>query len=127
MVQILMPERVVFRSDDVTKVVAESTTGSFGLLPHRQDCVMPLVPGILSMVVAGEERFVAVDEGVLVKAGPLVAIAVRLAIVGANLESMRHSVEQHLLSLDEQEQQLRQTLIRIEQDFVRMIRDRLEQ
>jgi hypothetical protein len=63
----------------------------------------------------------------LVKAGPLVAIAVRLAIVGANLESMRHSVEQHLLSLDEQEQQLRQTLIRIEQDFVRMIRDRLEQ
>lgn len=53
---------------------------------HRLDCVMALVPGILTYdTVADGEVFVAVDEGVLVKSGKDVLVSVRRALGGATL------------------------------------------
>ena len=43
--------------------------GSFGLLPHRLDCVAALVPGILTYETKEDGTvYLAVDQGVLVKA-----------------------------------------------------------
>jgi len=49
----------------VSRIVAETREGSFGLLPHRLDCVAGLAPGILIYNRKEAEVYVAVDEGVL--------------------------------------------------------------
>jgi F-type H+-transporting ATPase subunit epsilon len=67
----------------VSRIVAETRDGSFGLLPHRLDCVAALAPGILTYETNGDGTvYLAVDEGVLVKAGADVLVSVRHAIGG---------------------------------------------
>jgi len=69
----------------VSRVVAETRAGSFGLLPRRLDCVAALTPGILVFETGAEgESYVAVDEGVLIKTGPNVIVSVRRAIAGSD-------------------------------------------
>ena len=68
--KILLPFRVFAEHDAVSRIVAETAEGFFGILPRRLDGVAALVPGIL-VFETGEhgQQIVAVDEGVLVKAG----------------------------------------------------------
>ena len=46
--KVLLPFQVFTDEDGVSRIVAETRTGSFGLLPHRLDCVAALAPGILT-------------------------------------------------------------------------------
>jgi len=46
--RILLPFGVFAEKVDVSRVIAETTDGSYGLLPNRLDCVAALVPGILA-------------------------------------------------------------------------------
>ena len=74
------------------RIVAETREGSFGLLPHRLDCVAALAPGILIYETEAEgEMYVAVDEGVLVKTGRDVLVSVRRAMGGTDLGQLRQS------------------------------------
>ena len=45
--EILLPFKVFASKTGVSRIVAETADGSFGLLPHRLDCVAALAPGIL--------------------------------------------------------------------------------
>jgi F-type H+-transporting ATPase subunit epsilon len=118
--KILLPFRVFADRQGVARIVAETRAGSLGLLPHRLDCVAPLAPGILTYETAsGEEVFVAVDEGVLVKTGVEVLVSVRRALSGANLGRLREAVEQEFLTLDARERSLRSTLAKLESDLIR--------
>ena len=120
--KILLPFQVLVESTHVLRVVAETQFGSYGLLPHRLDCVAAITPGIL--VYESEdagESFVAVDEGVMVKTGVNVLVSVRNAIVGADLSELREAVQREFLTLNEQEQNVRDVLARMEADFVRRI------
>ena len=73
--KILLPAGVLL-NEDVIKVIAEAVNGSFCLLPRHIDFLAALAPGILSFVsTEGKEEFLAVDEGVLVKAGPEVLVS----------------------------------------------------
>jgi F-type H+-transporting ATPase subunit epsilon len=118
--KILLPFRVFTEVRNVRRVVAETTQGSFGMLPHRLDCVAVLEAGILLYeTAAGEEIYVAVDEGVLVKSGAEVRVSVRHAISGMPLGSLREAVTQEFLTLDEGERQLRTVLAKLENGFVR--------
>ena len=118
--KILLPFRVFADQQGVSRIVAETHAGSLGLLPHRLDCVAPLVPGILTYEAAsGEEVFVAVDEGVLVKTGPEVLVSVRRALSGADLARLHEAVEQEFLTLDAREQSVRSTLAKLESDLIR--------
>ena len=45
--KVLLPFQIFADKTDVSRIVAETREGSFGLLPHRLDCVAALVPGIL--------------------------------------------------------------------------------
>ena len=81
--KILLPFQVFAEKTGVTRIVAEAREGSFGLLPHRLDCVSAIAPGILIYETdSGGEEYVAVDEGVLVKTGADVLVSVRRAIAG---------------------------------------------
>jgi len=45
--KVLLPFQVFAEKSDVSLIVAETSNGSFGLLPNRLDCVAALSPGIL--------------------------------------------------------------------------------
>ncbi len=118
--RILLPFQVFADEGDVVRIVAETRTGSLGLLPRRLDCVAALAPGILTYETAAKgDMYVAVDEGVLVKTGPEVLVSVRQAIVGTDLGELRDAVEQEFLTLDEHEQSMRFVLAKMESDFIR--------
>jgi len=118
--KILLPFQVFAEKTNVSRIVAETHTGSFGLLPHRLDCVAALTPGIMIYETdADGEVFVAVDEGVLVKAGADVLVSVRRAFAGTNLGQLRDSVAQEFLTLDEHEQSVRSVMAKLEAGFLR--------
>lgn len=118
--KILLPFQVFAEKNGVSRVIAETSEGSFGLLPHRLDCVAALVPGILIYETnADGEVFVAVDAGVLVKAGANVLVSVRRAIAGTELGQLRVSVEQEFQTLDEHQQNVRSVMAKLETGFLR--------
>jgi F-type H+-transporting ATPase subunit epsilon len=118
--KILLPFKVFVEKTGVSRIVAESHTGSFGLLPNRLDCVAALAPGILVYETEAEgEVCIAVDEGILVKSGTDVLVSVRNAIGGTDLGQLRAAVEQEFLVLDEQEKSMRSILAKLESGFVR--------
>lgn len=118
--KILLPFRVFAEKSDVLRIVADSHEGSFGLLPHRLDCVAALAPGILFYETEAEgEAFVALDEGVLVKTGRNVLVSVRNAIAGTDLGQLQAAVEQEFLSLNEREQNVRSVMAKMESGFIR--------
>jgi F-type H+-transporting ATPase subunit epsilon len=118
--RILLPFGIFAQESGVSAIVAETGDGSFGILPHRRDCVTALVPGILSYRTAQDrEAFVAVDEGVLVKTGAEVLVSVRRAQRGSDLRSLREAVEGQFLTLDRHERNVRAVLARMEGDLVR--------
>jgi F-type H+-transporting ATPase subunit epsilon len=117
--KVLLPFRIFAEKAGVSRIVAETREGSFGLLPHRLDCVAALAPGILIYEQeAGGEVYVAVDEGVLVKTGFDVVVSVRNAIAGTDLGQLREAVEQDFLTLNEQEQSVRSVIARMESGFI---------
>lgn len=120
--KVLLPYRVFVERDQVKRIVAETPHGSFGLLPHRLDCVAPVAPGIFTYETGADGTvYVAVDEGVLVKAGPLVLLSVRNAIGGADLGSLRAEVEKHFRRVSEGEQGTRAVLAKMETGFLRRL------
>jgi len=118
--KVLLPFQVFTEQIGVTRIVAETSDGSFGLLPQRLDCVAALVPGILIyQTESGGEVLVAVDEGVLVKTGANVLMSVRHAIGGTDLGQLRAAVEKEFLTLDENEQSVRTAVAKLETGFLR--------
>ncbi|MCK6517708.1 F0F1 ATP synthase subunit epsilon [Myxococcota bacterium] len=120
--KILLPFEILEERSRVSRIVAETPSGSFGLLPHRLDCVAALVPGILTFQVEGEDEvYVAVDGGVLVKTGATVLVSVRRAFTGTSLDQLRDRVSQEFLTLDESEQRARKVLARLESGFLQRL------
>jgi F-type H+-transporting ATPase subunit epsilon len=120
--KILLPFKIFAEKTFVLRIVAETHQGSFGLLPHRRDCVAALAPGILIYETKAQgEVYVAVDEGVLVKTGLDVFISVRNAIGGTDLGQLRDAVEQEFLNLNEREQSVRSVMAKMESGFIRRL------
>ncbi|NJK58044.1 MAG: F0F1 ATP synthase subunit epsilon [Pleurocapsa sp. SU_5_0] len=117
--KLILPTEILV-NQTVTKVTAEGSNGSFCLLPQHIDLVANLLPGILSFELeTGEEVFLAIDEGILIKQGQQVLVSVRNAVRGDNLETLQQAVQQQFLHLDEREQRARSMLARLETSFVR--------
>lgn len=120
--KILLPFMIFAEKRDVLRIVAVTHEGSFGLLPHRLDCVASLSAGILVFETKAEgEVYLAVDEGVLVKTGSDVLVSVRNAIGGMSLDKLREAVEAEFMHLDEQEQKVRSVLAKMESGFIRRL------
>jgi len=117
--KVLLPFGIFADKTGVSRIVAETPEGSFGLLPRRLDCVAAIAPGILIYENQAEgEVYVAVDEGVLVKTGLDVLVSVRNAIGGTDLGQLRAAVEQEFLNLNEREQSVRSVMAKIESGFI---------
>ena len=61
----------------------------------------------------------AVDEGVLIKAGDDVLVSVRRALAGQDLSQLREAVAEEFLALDAQEQSARTVMSKLETGFLR--------
>ena len=120
--QVLLPVGVFADQNSVTRIVAETRAGSFGFWPHRLDCVLALTPGILTYQTATEATvFVAVDQGILVKAGANVQVSVRRAVAGTDLAHLTELVKKEYLTLDSQEQNVRAVMAKWENGFFRRL------
>lgn len=118
--KILLPYRVFVDELGVTDITVVTRAGAFGLLPHRLDCTAGIAPGVLTYRrKTGEDVYLAIDEGVLIKTGPEVTISVRNAVGGQDLGRLRVAVEHEFLSLDERERSVRNLTAKMESDFVR--------
>jgi F-type H+-transporting ATPase subunit epsilon len=118
--KVLLPFQVFVEQGGVSRIVAETREGSFGLLPHRLDCVAALAPGILIYEAEGQnEVYVAVDEGVLVKNGLEVLVSVRRALAGTDLGQLRAAVEKEFVTLGEREKSVRSVMAKLESGFLR--------
>lgn len=117
--KLCLPTRTV-REEKVDKIVAEAPNGSFAILPRHIDFVAALVPGILEVTLEdGQEIFFGIDEGILVKRGREVMISVRNAVKGDDLATLRGTVEQEFLELNERERTARAALARLEAGVAR--------
>lgn len=117
--RILLPTEV-FLDREVSKVVAETESGSYGLLPRHVDFVAALVPGILTCAGPdGEEEYLAMDEGIILKHGPDVLISTRNAIRGPDLEILQQRVTDQFRNVNEAERKARSVLSRLEADIIR--------
>ncbi|MDI1230810.1 MAG: F0F1 ATP synthase subunit epsilon [Methylobacter sp.] len=117
--KLLLPSEVLL-DEPVQKIIAKARNGSFCLEPRHIDFVAALVPGVLTYVSeTGQEVFIAIDEGTLVKCGHRVLISTYNAVMGDNLETLRDTVEQRYLQLDEAERTARCALARLEAGVVR--------
>lgn len=122
--KILLPYQVFANIQSVTKIVLETTAGSYGVLPRRLDFTAALVPGILMYETAsGGMSYVAVTEGVVVKAGSDVLVSVRNAIGNAPLGELQALVEQQLTQLDEMEIDARNVMAKLESGFMRSFQE----
>ncbi|MHB9031324.1 MAG: F0F1 ATP synthase subunit epsilon [Candidatus Latescibacterota bacterium] len=117
--RILLPTEI-FLDRVVAKVVAETGDGFYGLLPRHVDFTAALVPGILTYADDdGNEEFLAIDEGVLVKHGQDVFISTRNAIRGPDLEKLQEAVTEQFRNIGERERKARTVLSRLEADIIR--------
>ncbi len=118
--KVVLPAGVLLEQEAV-KVVAEAENGTFGMLPNHVDFVAALVPGILALTArSGEETFLAVDEGILVKSGSEVLVSTRNAVAGP-LGELRQAVREQFRDRGEREQQTRAALDRLEASLVRQM------
>lgn len=117
--KLLLPEKV-FMDRTVSKISAEARNGAFTLKPRHIDFAAALAAGILSYVDEdGETVYLAVDEGVLVKQGRNVWVAVRNAMRGPDLGELEKTVKEAFSVLDERERAVRAAAGKIEAGFVR--------
>jgi len=122
--KVLLPFRIFAEKTEVSRIVVETSKGSFGFLPNRLDCVAALVPGILIYENETEgEVYIAIDEGVLVKTGQEMTVSVRNAIAGTDLARLREAVEKEFMSLNEREQSVRSVMTEMENDFIRRLKE----
>ncbi|RMG15361.1 MAG: F0F1 ATP synthase subunit epsilon [Cyanobacteria bacterium J055] len=116
--KVLLPTEVLV-DRSVTKVIAEAQNGSFCILPRHIDFLAALVPGILSFELeSGQEVFLAVDEGILVKCGTEVLVSTLNAVRSDDLEQLKQTVEQQFRVLDERERLTRSALAKLEASMV---------
>lgn len=117
--RLLLPEEILL-DVEVSKITVEAVNGSFGLLPRHVDFVAALAPGILTFVTAeGQEEFIAIDEGILLKRGIQVQVSTRNAVIGQELGELKRLIEERFKNITEYERKSRDALYKLEADLMR--------
>jgi F-type H+-transporting ATPase subunit epsilon len=117
--KILLPAEI-FMNEEVTKVVAEAENGLFCLLPQHIDFTTALVPGVFSYSTAGgEDAYLAIDIGTLVKKGSDILVSTRNAYRGPELGHLKEVVIAQFREIDEREKKARTAAARLELDLLR--------
>ncbi len=118
--KILLPFKVFADVKNVEKIVVETSAGSYGFLPQRLDCTAALEPGILMYETLKEGvKYLAVDEGVMIKAGTELLVSVRNAMGDGPLGQLRELVKKEMRQLDKSEIMARTLMAKLETGFIR--------
>ena len=126
--RVVLPYKLLLEDKSVMKIVAESPYGSFGILPNRLDFVSAVVPGIVSyQTTENSELFLAVDQGVILKTGDRVWLAVHQAVTGTELKDLHKIVEREFLKKSNEEVDLKLNLAKLEMDFIRRFSELTEE
>jgi len=110
----------IYLEEEVTQINAESPDGWFALLPRHVDFVTALVPGVLTLISrSGEEEYLAIDQGILVKCGPDVSVSTRAAVRGTDLDQLKRDVVEQFVAEEERERKNLEFEAKLEADLVR--------
>ena len=119
--KVFLPTEILL-DQEVGKVIARAPNGSFAILPRHIDFVAALVPSVLIYADKdGNEWFLGIDEGILVKHGKDVLVSTRKAVRGDDLASLRDVVSRDIVALGERERAARSALARLEAGVIRRI------
>jgi len=117
--KMMLPTKV-FLTQEVKKIVAEAENGAFCLLPRHIDFAAALAPGLFFFESQeGQEVFLAINEGILVKCGAEVLVSTRNAVVGPDLGILKTTIEKEFRVLDEREKRARSASAKLEANLVR--------
>lgn len=118
-VTLRLPTHTLFEGA-AKQVFAVAENGAFGMLPNHIDFVTSLVPSVLILTTEDDrEQFFGIDEGVLVKHGHRVDIAIRRGVQGEDLDTLNDTIQATFIEVDEEERVARSALSRLEAGIVR--------
>ena len=86
--EIVTPQATVF-SDDVEMVTLPGVEGQMGILPQHVRLMTQLVPGEMIVRKDGQDRFLAVGEGLIEVTGDRVAIVTDMAVAAENIDEAK--------------------------------------
>ncbi|HZJ92986.1 MAG: ATPase [Pseudomonas sp.] len=122
-VSLRLPTRLLF-SCEAKKVFAEAENGAFAMLPNHTDFVTALPPSVLVITDADDqELFFGIDQGILVKHGHQIDIAVRRGVQGEDLVTLNDTIQATFMEVDEDERVARTALSKLEAGIVRRFSD----
>lgn len=117
--KVVLPTKILMETAAI-KVIAEAENGMFCLLPQHLDFVATLIPSLLSFVPPqGQEQFIAIDQGILIKHGDEVTVATQNAVEGGDLGMLKKTVEEEFYFIDEREKKARSVLEKLEVNTIR--------
>ncbi|WP_414733719.1 F0F1 ATP synthase subunit epsilon [Acetobacterium carbinolicum] len=117
-IKLVLPNQTIL-DQEVDKITAPGTMGSFQILPRHIDVAWSLKPGILILEMNEQEDYYAIHQGILVKEGETVYIASFEAIKGNSLEDLYQVLVESYRVQNDQEKKAREVLIKLEADTVR--------
>jgi F-type H+-transporting ATPase subunit epsilon len=86
--QIVTPEATVF-AEDVEMVTLPGIEGEMGVYPHHEHLITQIVPGEIIVTNHGQERSLAVGEGLVEVTADRVEIVTNMAIAAEHIDEAR--------------------------------------
>ncbi|MFW5696168.1 MAG: F0F1 ATP synthase subunit epsilon [Phototrophicaceae bacterium] len=119
--KVLLPTHYLI-NEQVRKVSFEGGDGARTILPRHIDFVSTLVPSLFSFINEdGEEIFLAMNEGVLVKRADVVRVSATNAVRGQSLDSLWRIVREQYAQTDEYERKAQAALAGLESTLARQL------
>ena len=86
--EIVTPDATVY-SEPVESVILQGVEGQMTILPQHIRLMTRLVPGELIVRQGGQDKYLAVGEGLVAVTGDHVAIVTDMAVAAANIDEAR--------------------------------------
>jgi len=86
--EIVTPQATVF-SEEVEMVTLPGVEGQMGILPQHVRLMTQLVPGEMIVRKSGQDRFLAVGEGLIEVTGDRVSIVTDMAMAAENIDEAK--------------------------------------
>jgi F-type H+-transporting ATPase subunit epsilon len=86
--EIVTPQAIAF-SEDVNMVTLPAIEGQMGIYPQHVRLITQVVPGEIMVTVDGQDRFLAVGEGLVEITGDRVAIVTDMAIPAEHIDEAK--------------------------------------
>ena len=115
--KVYVPDRL-FLEETILKVKLIGKEGSFTILPKHLDYISSFNDGVLMYLdLENNKRYLAINQGILVKVGREVKLSLFHAIEGSDLNKLKENVKELALKSDElinKDKQLKTSLKNIE-------------